>query len=543
MEQEQASKKKKKLIVILIIVGIIIYSLYSKITNKEDEYNKLTDPTQVCPKVPTCKTVIPKGEKDWEVECKGWDFKNTLVKNSPTEWLWRQGYNTATFAKHTTPYKAISLACPKFVDPTEACPKVPTCISIDQKGERDWEVDCKGWSMKNTLNMKSPSEWGWDLGYNTATFSNYKTPLEAITAACPPFIDPIEFCKKMPATCKSVEQIDGQNWKVNCKGWLQDNTLIYDNSKYKWYWMKEGLDETKATYKTSADAMTAACPDFIEPTCNGIPTCEDVTKLDERDWQVECDGWYKPNTLYMNTSATDWRWEGMYNDATFAHYKTPFDAITSACPTFTEPTCDGISTCNYARRQGENEWEVDCQGWTAPNTLYMNSPSEWKWKGAYNPATNATYTTPSEAIIKACPILLDPTQACPEVSTCKSVVQQGEKDWEVDCKGWDVPNTLHMNSPSSWIWASGTTDVYSTPLEAITTACPVFPEPTCDGISGCEYVKQTGAQEWEVDCQGWTAPNTLHMNSPSEWRWKQYHDAATFAVYKTPSEALTSTCQ
>jgi hypothetical protein len=516
---------------------------------KQNQYVKYTTPSEAimdtcptfiepsCEGIPACKTITKQGEKDWVVDCDGWSIKpNTLHMNSPLEWIWGQGYNDETFATYKTPFEAISTTCPTFIEPT--CGDISSCNSVTKLDNNHWSVACKGWTDPNTLRMDFATDWGWEKGFNPATFSNYKTPLEAISTACPPFIEPS--CEGIPS-CNSVTKQGEQDWKVDCKGWTTPNTL-HKNATTGWMW----YHDTTTDYNTAFDAISTACPTFSDPAESCMGMCTSVTKLDEQNWEVACKGLIDTNTLHLNTP-TKWIWR-YGSDSTV--YPTPAQAIASACPTFPEPSCDGISTCVSINKKGEQDWEVYCKGWGGfTNVLHKNAPDRWDWEKEYNPATKATYTTPSEAITMACPVFPEPT--CDGISTCKSVTKKGEQVWEIDCTGWEKPNTLHMVSPSEWMWMSQwglVMPIYSNPFDAMMSAClPSSPPPTtpppipvCPESSSCSSVVQKDATNWDIDCQGWK--NTLFMNSPSDWWWVNRYNDPTFSNYKTPSEAISSAC-
>jgi hypothetical protein len=267
------------------------------------------------------------------------------------------------------------------------------------------------------------------------------------------------------------------NWDVECDG-VSDNTL-HKNDEEDWIWNKGYNDATFAHHKSAKDAVTAACPSYDDPVsqCSSLATCLSATRAGNKDWDIKCDG-VSDNTLHMN-SPDEWIWKKGYNDATFDKHKTPYDAISKACPTYGDPStaCSSIDTCMSATRTGQNskDWDVKCDG-VSDNTLHMNSSNEWIWSKGYNDATFDKHPTADAAIRAACPTFSDPTAACDGIDTCMSATRTGPntKDWVVECKG-QSDNTLHMNSPTDWIWNKGyspaTIANHESPEAAINGAC------------------------------------------------------------------------
>lgn len=143
----------------------------------------------VCKSIPSCTNAAQLSSTDWNVSCKG-QSDNTLHMNSATDWLWMKGYNTATFARHTTPAAAISAACPPFTDPSGVCSSATNCFStkvvnIPGYGASQYAIKCVGDSdYTNTLLGDPNGQWSFYKGYNSTTFNKYPNVTSAVQAYC-----------------------------------------------------------------------------------------------------------------------------------------------------------------------------------------------------------------------------------------------------------------------------------------------------------------------------------------------------------------------
>lgn len=363
----------------------------------------------------------------------------------------------------------------------------------------------------------------------------------------PPSVDPDSLCTLVP-TCEKIDQVDMNNWNVQCKGQL-DNVL-HKNSSTEYLWMKGFDDATFAKYTNPLDAVKAACPPFGEPACNDIASCTSVKQLDKQNWAVQCKG-QMDNTLHMN-SPTNWIWNKAYNDATFANHTSAYNAIKAACPPFDVPSCTGIDTCTNVTQATNKDWNVQCMG-QMDNTLHMNSPNEWVWSKGYNDATFSKHPTATAAIRAACPTFGAPV--CTGIASCNSVTQTGTKDWLVKCKG-QTDNTLHMNSPTEWVWMQGynaaTFAKHPSATAAINAACPAFDSATDPGVcsptlNNCAATMPVniagyGANQTAIKCVGDTDYTNTLMGSPGRWLYYKGYNTATFDKYIDVPSAILAYC-
>jgi len=421
-------------------------------------YNELEG---VCSMIPTCISIDQQDMNNYNVSCDG-VRDNTLYKNSEEEWFWDLAYNPATFARYPDGESAVRAACPSYVDPVSACSGISTCKSATKvprsatasSGDTfqpfEWDVVCDG-VVDNRLQMGAPDDWTWGAAYNDATSTHHKTATAAIKAACRPYPDPVQACENV-ASCLSATRTEpnSKSWDITCDG-LLDNTLIMDAPDH-WSWNKGYDTATFASYTTPEAAITAACPTYTTPSsvCKSIPGCISAVRTGPNDptWDVSCNG-VTPNTLHM-TSPTSWSWRNGYSPATFATYTSAKDAITAACPTFTDPStlCSKVPSCISAIRTAPNsqDWDIKCKGQN-DNTLHMNTPMDWIWAKGYNAATRGRYTDPLTAMQEACPTFIDPIDGCTPANKCVSVkavsIPNYLNTYAIKCNGdVDYTNTL-----------------------------------------------------------------------------------------------------
>jgi hypothetical protein len=225
--------------------------------------------------------------------------------------------------------------------------------------------------------------------------------------------------------------------------------------------------------QTTGNAQILSYDDELVGLCPNISMCESINQIDMNDWTVNCDGWSEPNTLHKGLP-TDWNWLGQGLTGTTKHYSSAVDAITTACPKYTDPVSiyknvnNGM--CTSVVKIKNNEWLVSCKDQPS-NILHMNTPTQWIWIPSGSPGTNGTYPDPLTAINNVCLDIMTPNNACSQIEGggCTAANQIDPTHWNVACAG-QVPNVLQMNGANDWTWKNSNIH-YADPLKAMNSYC------------------------------------------------------------------------
>jgi hypothetical protein len=521
------------------------------------------DPAEECKRLsPFCISATPATSNSWDIKCKGQE-DNQLIMNTPNDWTF--GLTTNELAKHfSSPYAALNIACPPFLDPEEECKLIPRqCTSAKQTGLNDWTITCIGQS-PSILHKNASDAWLWK---DSGTANTYTNPLAAIRGRCPLFENPDGACTLVKPMCISSSKVSEKDWDVSCMG--QPTRTLHKNEIDKWIWM----DGAPTIYSSALDAIQKTCLYFQDPSrqCSFIDNCISATPISDESnnkWTVKCN-MMDDNTL-MRETPTKWRWMDVYSTypATQQAYSDAYSAIHTLCPLATSlnpaEECRRVPNCISSTpipNTNNKDWTIKCQG-QYDSILSSQGENLWRWDTARPELLSKSYTDPHGALVDACVQFDDPILACNNhSSTCISAGSSPDpKEWKISCKH-QTDSLLRMESPTEWRWSEGgyfsdgILTKFKDPLAAIINGCPEVIEPTCPVYTSCQTITPVGLREWKVTCEdkragcgtdelqmvdgklqcpsGIPHSNELQVGFYGKWTWKfggGSYDSSTQAI-------------
>jgi hypothetical protein len=254
-------------------------------------------------------------------------------------------------------------------------------------------------------------------------------------------------------------------------------------------------------------------------------------------------------------SPDSWRWNDHKGASQAMLYPSPKQAIEDYCVPFSDPTtyCPQLSSCNSIVNTpsdiANNLWSVQCKG-VQPNTLRMNSETDWQWLDPLPISTPNIYPSALEALEGLCKPVEDISQRCSTNPSCISTTPISENQWVVKCKGRN-DNTLTMNSPQDWQWknsSAGLTTLksrYTSAYDALQDQCPAVDTPECSSMETCFSASNPGGDTWDIQCKGLPGTYKLRMNTPTDWQWTSAVPSGT-PTYPYPTsyrQAIEGLCK